>query len=258
METEPLARLLADLRRDGRRQSGLDPALVPPDAAAAYRVAADVAGQLGWPVAGWKIAANKPEMQQALRASAPMAGRVFQPFLRRDPATFDHATLLWPLVECELVVRLGADLPGRPAGYTPEEVAAAVAAIHVGVEVAECRFVHDDAFPPLTAILADSSGSGHLVVGPEIPDWRDADIPGAAVSLTVNGVERRTGRVADAIGHPLETVGWLANQPAITGGLRAGQVVSTGTCSGMLLAQAGDEMRASFGGLGAVSLDFRA
>ena len=59
--------LLATLRRDGRQQSGLDARLVPPDKATAYRVAALVAEELGWPVGGWKIAAMKEEMQKALR-----------------------------------------------------------------------------------------------------------------------------------------------------------------------------------------------
>ena len=62
-----LATLLATLRRDGRQQSGLAARLVPPDKAAAYRVAALVAEELGWTVAGWKIAAMKEDMQKALR-----------------------------------------------------------------------------------------------------------------------------------------------------------------------------------------------
>ena len=47
-----LARLLAALRRDGRQQSGLDAALVPPDKDTAYRVARLVEEELGWQVAG--------------------------------------------------------------------------------------------------------------------------------------------------------------------------------------------------------------
>ena len=54
-----LARLLATLRREGRQQNGLDPQLVPPDNATAYRVAAMVEEELGWDVPGWKIAAMK-------------------------------------------------------------------------------------------------------------------------------------------------------------------------------------------------------
>ena len=74
-----LARLLATLRREGRQQSGLEPRLVPPDKATAYRVAQMVAEELGWEIAGWKIAAIKEEMQRALRTDSPIYGRVFAP-----------------------------------------------------------------------------------------------------------------------------------------------------------------------------------
>ena len=62
-----LSRLLAHLRRTGIQQSGLDARLVPRDNDAAYMVAAQVAGDLGWPVGGWKIAAIKEEQPEWLR-----------------------------------------------------------------------------------------------------------------------------------------------------------------------------------------------
>ena len=74
-----LARLLAALRRDGHQQSGLDAALVPPDKDTAYRIARLVEEELGWQVAGWKIAAAKAEMQRELRTNSPIYGRVFAP-----------------------------------------------------------------------------------------------------------------------------------------------------------------------------------
>ena len=85
-----LARLLAALRRDGRQQSGLDAALVPPDKATAYRIAGMVAEELGWPVVGWKIAAMKEEMQKALRTDSPIYGRVF--FAARDASPVTSCT----------------------------------------------------------------------------------------------------------------------------------------------------------------------
>ena len=52
-----LAKRLAELRREGRQQSGLDQELVPPDKATAYRIARLVEEELGWEIGGWKIAA---------------------------------------------------------------------------------------------------------------------------------------------------------------------------------------------------------
>jgi 2-keto-4-pentenoate hydratase len=153
-----LARLLATLRREGLQQSGLDPRLVPPDKATAYRVAQMVAEELGWGIAGWKIAAMKAEMQQALRTDSPIYGRVFAPMVKASPISVAHATLCSPIPEVEYQARLGADLPPRAKPYTEEEVTEAVTSWHPGLELAACRFIHDAAFPPLPAILADGAG----------------------------------------------------------------------------------------------------
>ena len=170
-----LARLLAQLRRDGRAQSGLDPHLVPPDKATAYRISGMVAEELGWPVVGWKIAAAKEEMQKALRTDSPIYGRTF--FLRETPATFVHAKLASPIPEVEYQARLGTDLPPRENPYTIAEVTDAVASLHPGLELAECRFLHDNAFPPLPAILADGAGSGTIVYGRRSPTGGSATLP---------------------------------------------------------------------------------
>lgn len=255
-ETE-LADLLARLRREGRRQSGLDPALVPPDAAAGYRVADGVAARLGWPVAGWKIAANKPEMRKALRAAEPIVGRVFAQCVHAGPADLDHASLVWPVAEPELIIRFGRDLASAHAPYDESSVAEAVDAVHIGMEIAECRFVHDDRFPSLPAILADGSGSGQLVIGPTIPDWRTRDLAGQNVRLLAGGEVKRTGNIGRAIDHPLVPATWLANWLAARGpGLRAGDVVSTGTLCGMYRVKAGDDLVGDFGPLGQVSARF--
>ena len=250
-----LATLLAILRREGRQRSGLDARLVPPGKPTPYHVAALVAEELGWPVAGWKIAAMKQEMQQALRTDSPIYGRVFAPFVKASPLAVEHAKLCSPIPEVEYQALLGSDLPPRSKAYAIEEVSEAVASLHPGLELAECRFIHDQAFPPLTAILADGAGSGTILYGPAIEDWRTRDIAGQEVTLACNGEPRRSGSARAAIEHPLVPLTWLANELSHTGvGLRAGQMVSTGTLTGMLAPKPGDTYVADFGPLGSVTL----
>ena len=248
-----LARLLADLRRHGRQQSGLAPHLVPPDASTAYRIAGMVADELGWMVGGWKIAAFKEEMQKALRTRSPIYGRTF--FVEPTPYTVAYATLASPIPEVEYQAKLGADLPPRDAPYTVDEVTDAVASLHPGIELAECRFIHDHAFPPLPAILADGAGSGTIVYGPSIEDWKKRDIAGQEVTLASNGRVRRRGTAATALDHPMMPLTWLANELSRSGvGLRAGQMVSTGTLTGMLAPKPGEDYVADFGPFGSVSI----
>ena len=51
-------KLLADLRRNNRQQSGLHKKLNPISQADAYKVAHLVEKELGWDVGGWKMAAT--------------------------------------------------------------------------------------------------------------------------------------------------------------------------------------------------------
>ena len=125
--------------------------------------------------------------------------------------------------------------------------------LHTGIELAECRFVHDTAFPPLPAILADGAGAGTIVCGAQIADWKTRDIAGQEVQLLCNGTLRRKGTAAKTM-VPLT---WLANELTRTGiGMKAGQFVSTGTLTGMLRPKLGETYVADFGPFGTVEATY--
>ncbi|MBY0331557.1 MAG: fumarylacetoacetate hydrolase family protein [Acetobacteraceae bacterium] len=251
---EALARVLAAARRDGQQVAALPAHLVPGDAEEAYAVQARVAALLGWPPLGWKIAGTNEIMRTRLGQPEPILGRSFARFLRASPAVLTHAALLDPIVEAEIMLRLGRDLPPRAAPWTRDEIADAVAAAHAGIEVAECRLPMEPR-PAHTAIIADGSGNGHYVIGPAIP--AGTDLAALPVAVLVNGRERRTGTGAEVMGDPLLALAWLANRRnALGDGLVAREWISTGTCTGMLAARAGDVVEARFGDLPPVQVTF--
>jgi 2-keto-4-pentenoate hydratase len=177
--------------------------------------------------------------------------------VKPSPVTVVHAKLASPIPEVEYQAKLGADLPPRGKPYTREEVADAVASLYPGLELAECRFIHDQAFPPLPAILADGAGSGTIVHGPAIDGWRTRDIAGQEATLSCDGKVRRKGTAAAALDHPMVPLTWLANELSRTGvGLKAGQMISTGTLTGMLAPKPGETYVADFGAFGTVTLSF--
>jgi len=253
-QRETLAALLAAARRDGRQIATLPPELIPVAADEAYAVQDRVAALLGWTPLGWKVAGTNEVMRARLRMPEPILGRSFAQFLRHSPVRLRHAALLDPIVEAEIFFRLGADLPPRDTPWTRAEVAAAIAAVHAGIEVAECRFP-TAALPPHSAILADGSGNGHYVLGPEIPPG--TDLAAMAVTVSVDGRLRRSGSGAEVMGDPLLSVVWLANRRnALGDGLRAGEWISSGTCTGMLAAQPGMQVEARFGAMAVVAVAF--
>lgn len=254
---DQLAALLAEARRDVRQIPHLPPGLVPKTADDAYATNRLVAERLGWEPLGWKIAGTTPAMQAKLRVPGPIYGRTFRRFAMRSPATLRHAELLDPLAESEFFVTLGRDLPPRATPWTMPEVIDAVASVHAGIEVAECRFPMA-ALPPLPAILADGSASGRYIFGGEIANWR-AGMAGISVVLEVDGTPRRQGTGADVMGDPLAPFLWLAEERRRWGdGLRAGEMISTGSTTGMFPVRPGQEIRAIFGDQAEVRISFSA
>jgi 2-keto-4-pentenoate hydratase len=75
--------------------------------------------------------------------------------------------------------------------------------------------------------------------------------------MTVNGVLRGMGTGARALGDPMNVLLWLANQQSIHGRvLKSGEIVSTGTCTGLDPVMRGDHVQADFGDLGSVQISF--
>ena len=160
---EELANLLVQARRNVS-QFSLPDDLVPDTALEAYAVNQIVAERLGWEPLGWKIAGTTDAVRGKLQLDGPIYGRTFRRFACTSPARFKAAELLDPLIECEFFVTLARDLPPRDEPWTFPETIAAIAEVHAGIEVAECRYPRK-ALPPLPGILADGSASGRYVFG---------------------------------------------------------------------------------------------
>ena len=79
----------------------------------------------------------------------------------------------------------------------------------------------------------DNGGGAALVCGEPIEEWRELDLPNARIAISLNGQYINEGYGHAAMGHPLTSLTWLVNWLAGHGrGMDAGEIVSTGTCTG--------------------------
>ena len=89
-------------------------------------------------------------------------------------------------------------------------------------------------------------------------EWQKEDIASQRVTLSGNGISRREGTAAEAIDDPITPVLWLANELSSKGfGLKSGQIISTGTLTGMLRPKAGETFVADFGRFGQVQATYQ-
>jgi 2-keto-4-pentenoate hydratase len=133
-------------------------------------------------------------------------------------------------------------------------VAASVAAFPA-IEVVDSRYRDFNARNPLER-LADHGLNGAFVAGAEAGDWRGLDLSRLQVTLSIGGrtIVERTG--GHPTGDPLGTAHAFVNAMRARGGVHKGELVTTGSCSGMNFAEPGARVVARFEGLGAAEVTF--
>ncbi|MBT5194249.1 MAG: sulfate adenylyltransferase [Rhodospirillaceae bacterium] len=226
----------------------------PDSLAEAYAVQAAVHTNLtaaGWgSISGHKIGCTTTVMQEYLKIDAPCAGGVFEKSVRLGEGHYDLATMCRPGVECEIAVRLAADLPGRDGGHSHDTVSPAVAAAMASIELVDDRW-QDFTVQPMTSLLADEFFGAGCVLGDGVTDWRELDLAAIAGRMTINGNEVGAGVGGDILGHPLNALVWLADLRAARGqSLRAGEFVTLGSLVQTVWIDEGDEVIAEIDGLG--------
>jgi 2-keto-4-pentenoate hydratase len=229
----------------------------PATAAAAYEVQAAMVRLAGLTQVGWKIGATTAATQELLAVDEPLLGPLFAPHCHPDGSEVALVTAHRPGLESEFLVGLAADLPPRQQLYEASEIAAAVGFVALAFEIIGCRFEGGLAGRGLLAI-ADGGANAAIVQGEPVRDWRRFDLSRHGVRLRLNGTEAASGSTSDLVfGDPIGAVAWLANHPVLAGrGLKRGEIVMTGTCTGLTPIEPGDEAMADFGDLGQVRATF--
>jgi 2-keto-4-pentenoate hydratase len=253
--TKEAVRLLAGAWQIGLLLPELPAHCRPRNAAEAYRVQDLLAGELDFPVGGWKIGCTSAAARKVLKCRGPFAGRVFTTRMFESGVSLPDSAYPMRGLEGEFAFRMKAALPPRKRAYSLAEATAAVGSLHPAIEIVDSRFA-DWLKVGVQSIIADQGSNGALILGPAVPRWRQLKLDQMRVKMLVNGKVVGQGTGADCLGHPLKALTWLANLLRKRGGLASGAIVSTGTCCGFYRAAPGDSARAEFGRIGTVEVTF--
>jgi 2-keto-4-pentenoate hydratase len=206
---------------------------------------------------GYKIGCTNAAMQDMLGVPHPAMGRIHEAGCHRPGAVIDAAGLQMPGAECEIAVRIGADVPAAAAPYDRATIADFISACMPAMEIVDNR--HGDWRTVAAAIMAaDDFFHAGCVLGAEAADWRTLDLSALDGRIVVDGDVRQTGRSDQVMGHPFEAVAWLANTLGARGAtLKAGDFVMTGTIAPVHWIESTPcEVAVEIEGLGAVPARF--
>ena len=250
------AKTLNDHWRAGTKLESLDASIRPQDRLDGYAVQAALAKHSNGKLFGWKIAATSEAGQKHINVSGPLAGRILAETIIADGGAASMKGNKMCVGEAEFAFRFARDLPPRANPYTLQEVLDAVGTLHPAIEIPDLRFT-DFVGVGEAQLIADNACAHRFVLGEATnADWRARDLIEERPVIMLRG-ERHAGHGKNVLGDPRVALAWCVNELRALGiTLRAGEVVTTGTCCTPLPIQAGDLFAADFGALGKVSVGF--
>jgi 2-keto-4-pentenoate hydratase len=249
--------------RAGERFAALPSPWEIGDAAFAYAVQAELVGQLqsmrGTRACGYKIALTTPAMRRMVGFHDSISGRLLADRVVGSGAAIRAGDFGRLLIEFEIAFQLGSDLPARAEPWTRDDILSHVDCAFAALEVADDR--NADYATLATSILtlaADNAWNEGLVLGPPVKGLTPPDLLAAIGVARIDGREAGRGTGSDVLGHPLDALAWLADHLQARGlGLRAGDLVTTGSLVTSKFPQAGNRVEFQVDGLGSVSLNVR-
>ena len=182
-------------------------------------------------IAGYKVGLTSAAMQAFCGIDHPIAGVVLASRVHRSGATVRRADFGRLGLEFEIAVRIKSGVPVTSMPCTAELIQPHIDGICAAIELVDDRSA-DYANLDVLSLVADNSWNGGIVLSEfatvSQDRWQDlGGVPGRAAK---DGAAIGEGHGRDILGHPFNSVAWLATELASRGeGLKAGQVVMTGS-----------------------------
>lgn len=220
-----------------------------------YAISSSVAEKMaenGAKLIGHKIGLTSLAMQRSSKIDEPDYGYLFDTMLIEDGSKIPHSSFCVPRVELELTFVLGERLKGPGVGLI--DVLRATEYVVPSIEIIDARV---DEPRKIYDTVADNGAAAGLVLGGTPVRPGDVDLRMVPGILYRNSDIEETGLACGVLGHPAMGIAWLANKLAPFGtALEPGHMMLSGSFVRPVWANAGDTIRADFGSLGSLSVQF--
>ena len=204
---------------------------------------------------GYKVGLTSAPMQAFCGIDHPIAGVVLASRVHQSGAAVRRSDFGRLGLEFEIAVRLKSDVPVSGAPCTAEMIAPHIGGVSAAIEIVDDRSA-DYTNLDVLSLVADNSWNGGIVLSEFATKW--PDLAGVLGRATKDRVAIGEGFGRDILGHPFNSAAWLATQLNSRGvGLKAGQVVMTGSVMKTVFPEGDASYRFELAGIGSVEVQVR-
>ena len=202
-------------------------------------------------IVGYKVGLTNIAAREKMGMPDSFYGYLLDSMMLESGCKLRMEALIEPKIESEICFKLKKDIQGK--GLTIDDVLDATGGVSAAFEICDARIKGWACRYP--DFFADNGLACRVALSGTWHPAKDVDLRNEKVALSRNGEKIAEGKGELCMGHPAKAVAWLAGRLADRGkGLKAGQIVMTGTLTPITPMVKGVIYLSQFSTLGSVKI----
>jgi len=206
---------------------------------------------------GKKVGCTNKIAQEQIKVYEPFYGELYSKFSSENNCTLKSNNFYKPHAEPEISFRMKEDVNITKAPFTIHNVDELFDGLLPSIEVVDFRFNKELKNIGIYNLISSNGASEHWIHGENIYPINKINLENHVVSIYVDSLLIDKGNTNKVLENPLNSAIWIINQLALKGEpLLKGQFISTGTCTKAIQIKPGNTIKADFGSIGSVKLNY--
>ena len=210
----------------------------------------------GLKASGWKVGATSIKAQKKLNTIEPVTAPVFQEYIYESPANFQQLFDQEISIECEFAFKFKSEILPKNGIYSLDEILSKIESVIPVIEIIGTRYKSGFKNIGPIKLITDMVIHVALIKGKNYKNWQNIDFKEHKISLFKNRTKIVDGNGSEVLGSPLNVLEWVINHLSYRRkAVKNGDIISTGTCTGIVPILPGDKIKADFSDLGVLELN---
>tara|TARA_Y100001970_G_C14213175_1_gene848089 strand:+ start:869 stop:1681 length:813 start_codon:yes stop_codon:yes gene_type:complete len=180
-------------------------------------------------ITGWKLGLTSDKFQKKFNTHSPCIGRICNNFIFNSPKKLKLSHLKRVGVENEVAITLSKDIPYNNKNYTPKNILKFIKSFHSAIEIIDDKGINSEEID-IGILISMNIFNRYVILGEQKKIKELNDIKNNTTKLSLNNKIIAEGNTNNAMGDPINSLVWLANNVNLTGNfLKKNDVIITGT-----------------------------
>ena len=206
---------------------------------------------------GKKVGCTNRIAQEQIKVYEPFYGELYSKFSSENDCTLNSNNFYKPHAEPEISFRMKEDVNITKAPFSIHNIDELFDGLLPSIEIVDFRFNKELKDIGIHNLISSNGASEHWIYGENIYPINRINLENHIVSIYADTLLIDEGNTNKVLENPLNSALWVLNQLAFKGEtLLKGQYISTGTCTKAIQIKPGNTIKADFGSIGCVNLNY--